>query len=141
MVIELLPSTRDNLLRVALLEREGYGKKKNSIQISRLLCLRDAAAEFMACSTGVGRKHYQNVHPCAQPTVECTPRLHFMGHNVYLKSPGFGTFRHCLMCLEEERTRKLLPLRGLHSRHQPSQLSLPQTGMLPPQHTQREKRE
>lgn len=62
--------------------------KKNSIQISRLLCLRDAAAEFMACSTGVGRKHYQNVHPCAQPTVECTPRLHFMGHNVYLKSPG-----------------------------------------------------
>lgn len=27
MVIELLPSTRDNLLRVALLEREDYGGK------------------------------------------------------------------------------------------------------------------
>lgn len=28
MVIELLPSTRDNLLRVALLEREDYGGKE-----------------------------------------------------------------------------------------------------------------
>lgn len=27
MVIELLPSTRDNLLRAALLEREDYGEK------------------------------------------------------------------------------------------------------------------
>lgn len=44
MVIELLPSTRDNLLRVALLEREDYGRK-NPIQISRLLCLGDDGAE------------------------------------------------------------------------------------------------
>lgn len=34
MVIELLPSTRDNLLRPVLLEREGDGKKKNLSKIS-----------------------------------------------------------------------------------------------------------
>lgn len=44
MVIELLPSTRDNLPRLALLEREDDGGEKNSIQNFKLLCLGDDSA-------------------------------------------------------------------------------------------------
>lgn len=88
MVIELLPSTRDNLLRVALLEREDYGGK-NPIQISRLLCLGDDGAECTTCSTGLCRRCYQNVYPCVQPTVEGR-EAEFHGGRAESKSP-FGT--------------------------------------------------
>lgn len=43
MVIELLPSTRDNLLGLVLLEREGDGEK-NSVQNVKLLCLGEVSA-------------------------------------------------------------------------------------------------
>lgn len=102
--------------------------------------LGSSAWETMVLSSaGLFRKCYQNVYPCVQPTAEGTQRLNFLGQCRFQESLWY--LRHCFICLKTVgRAWKLLPLRGLQSRDQTSQLSFPQIGMLLPQYTQRGKK-